>query len=52
MGSSKSLDTNSVHPYIIEDEFHVSWDFDKEAEGEIHVPHASSTSQNTLAKPG
>ena len=44
MVSGQSTDTVTSNPYIVEDEFHVVWDFDKEAEGEIHVPHASSAS--------
>ena len=43
MVSTQSTDTVSNNPYIVEDEFHMVWDFDKEAEGEIHVPHASAT---------
>ena len=51
MVSSQSGDTPSSNPYIVEDEFHVVWDFDKEAEGETHVSH-TSTVPTTLAKPG
>ena len=39
---SSQSDTLANNPYIVEDEFHVVWDFDKEAEGETHVSHTSA----------
>ena len=51
MVSSQSGDTPANNPYIVEDEFHVVWDFDKEAEGETHVSH-TSTVPTAPSKPG
>ena len=51
MVSAQSLDASSNNPYIVEDEFHVVWDFDKEAEGETHVSH-TATVPSAPSKPG
>ena len=51
MVSSQSSDNAMNNPYIVEDEFHVVWDFDKEAENETHVAHATSAPPAPV-KPG
>ena len=50
MVSAQSTDSGSSQ-HVVEDEFHVTWDFDLEAQGEVHVPHASAVAP-PAAKPG